>query len=85
MTYYCEKDSIYTKILYWNEYTLPSAFTLISPWVSSVLVSCLPDASRTLPEFPDIDLQGKSLPEGIELEHIKSFQLLYREHCEVIS
>ncbi|XP_034151080.1 MHC class II regulatory factor RFX1a isoform X1 [Esox lucius] len=42
------------------------------------------DASRTLPEFPDIDLQGKVLPEGIELEHIKSFQLLYREHCEAI-
>ncbi|XP_072225119.1 MHC class II regulatory factor RFX1a isoform X2 [Leuresthes tenuis] len=42
------------------------------------------DASRTLPEFPDIDLQGKSMPEGIELEHIKNFQLLYREHCEAI-
>ncbi|XP_035852729.1 MHC class II regulatory factor RFX1a isoform X2 [Sander lucioperca] len=42
------------------------------------------DASRALPEFPDIDLQGKSLPEGIEVEHIKSFQLLYREHCEAI-
>ncbi|KAK1878248.1 MHC class II regulatory factor RFX1 [Dissostichus eleginoides] len=42
------------------------------------------NASRALPEFPDIDLQGKSLPEGIELEHIKSFQLLYREHCEAI-
>uniref|UniRef100_A0A4W4EJQ4 RFX-type winged-helix domain-containing protein n=1 Tax=Electrophorus electricus TaxID=8005 RepID=A0A4W4EJQ4_ELEEL len=42
------------------------------------------DASRALPEFPDIDLQAKPLPEGIELEHIKSFQLLYREHCEAI-
>ncbi|XP_026772484.1 MHC class II regulatory factor RFX1a isoform X1 [Pangasianodon hypophthalmus] len=42
------------------------------------------DASRALPEFPEIDLQGKPLPEGIELEHIKSFQLLYREHCEAI-
>ncbi|TSO37045.1 MHC class II regulatory factor RFX1 [Bagarius yarrelli] len=42
------------------------------------------DASRALPEFPDIDMQGKPLPEGIELEHIKSFQLLYREHCEAI-
>ncbi|AWP18808.1 putative MHC class II regulatory factor RFX1-like [Scophthalmus maximus] len=42
------------------------------------------DASRALPEFADIDLQGKPLPEGIELEHIKSFQLLYREHCEAI-
>uniref|UniRef100_A0A3B5MLJ8 RFX-type winged-helix domain-containing protein n=1 Tax=Xiphophorus couchianus TaxID=32473 RepID=A0A3B5MLJ8_9TELE len=42
------------------------------------------DASRSLPEFPDIDLHGKSFPEGIELDHIKSFQLLYREHCEAI-
>ncbi|KAM3864126.1 MHC class II regulatory factor RFX1a [Diretmus argenteus] len=42
------------------------------------------DTSRALPEFPDIDLQGKTLPEGIELEHIKSFQLFYREHCEAI-
>lgn len=56
---------------------------LNSLWVSSFLISCVSDASRALPEFPDIDLQGKSLPEGIELEHIKSFQLLYREHCEV--
>uniref|UniRef100_A0A673AE22 MHC class II regulatory factor RFX1-like n=1 Tax=Sphaeramia orbicularis TaxID=375764 RepID=A0A673AE22_9TELE len=42
------------------------------------------DASRALPEFPELDLQGKSLPEGIELDHVKSFQLLYREHCEAI-
>ncbi|XP_057202033.1 MHC class II regulatory factor RFX1a isoform X2 [Triplophysa rosa] len=42
------------------------------------------DASRALPEFPDVDLQGKALPEGIELEHLKGFQLLYREHCEAI-
>ncbi|XP_051995495.1 MHC class II regulatory factor RFX1-like isoform X2 [Xyrauchen texanus] len=42
------------------------------------------DASRSLPEFPDVDLQGKALPEGIELEHLKNFQLLYREHCEAI-
>lgn len=49
-------------------------------WVPVFLCA---DASRALPEFPEIDLQGKPLPEGIELEHIKSFQLLYREHCEV--
>ncbi|XP_068606003.1 MHC class II regulatory factor RFX1a [Brachionichthys hirsutus] len=42
------------------------------------------DASRALPEFPDIDLQGKPLPDDIDMEHIKSFQLLYREHCEAI-
>uniref|UniRef100_A0A8C2HME4 Regulatory factor X, 1a (influences HLA class II expression) n=1 Tax=Cyprinus carpio TaxID=7962 RepID=A0A8C2HME4_CYPCA len=41
-------------------------------------------ASRALPEFPDVDLQGRALPEGIELEHLKNFQLLYREHCEAI-
>ncbi|XP_047428640.1 MHC class II regulatory factor RFX1a isoform X2 [Mugil cephalus] len=42
------------------------------------------DASRSLPEFPDINLDSRSLPEGIEMEHIKSFQLLYRENCEAI-
>lgn len=47
------------------------------------MVSKSSDASRALPEFPDVDLQGKPLPEGIELEHLKGFQLLYREHCEV--
>ncbi|XP_063787191.1 MHC class II regulatory factor RFX1 isoform X2 [Pseudophryne corroboree] len=42
------------------------------------------DASRTLPEFADIDIQGKPLPDGITLTNIKAFQLLYREHCEAI-
>ncbi|XP_072513663.1 MHC class II regulatory factor RFX1 isoform X2 [Salminus brasiliensis] len=42
------------------------------------------DASRSLPEFPDIDLQGKPLPDGILPEHIQAFQQLYREHCEAI-
>ncbi|KYO25223.1 hypothetical protein Y1Q_0009013 [Alligator mississippiensis] len=42
------------------------------------------DASRTLADFSDIDLQGKPLPEGVGAEDIKAFQLLYREHCEAI-
>uniref|UniRef100_UPI00398E49CD MHC class II regulatory factor RFX1-like isoform X2 n=1 Tax=Pristiophorus japonicus TaxID=55135 RepID=UPI00398E49CD len=42
------------------------------------------DASRALPEFVEIDMQGKTLPDGITMEHIKAFQLLYREHCEAI-
>ncbi|XP_077326571.1 MHC class II regulatory factor RFX1 isoform X2 [Lithobates pipiens] len=42
------------------------------------------DASRTLPEFSDIDLQEKPLPDGVLLADIKAFQLLYREHCEAI-
>lgn len=42
------------------------------------------DASRSLPDFSELDLQGKVLPEGIEPGDIKAFQVLYREHCEAI-
>ncbi|XP_041822805.1 MHC class II regulatory factor RFX1 isoform X3 [Chelmon rostratus] len=42
------------------------------------------EASRPLPEFVDIDLQDRTLPDGILLEHLKAFQTLYREHCEAI-
>lgn len=40
-------------------------------------------ASQPLPVFVDIDLQDRALPDGILLEHLKAFQSLYREHCEV--
>nr|XP_046262242.1 MHC class II regulatory factor RFX1 isoform X5 [Scatophagus argus] len=42
------------------------------------------EASRPLPDFVDIDLQDRTLPDGILLEHLKAFQTLYREHCEAI-
>uniref|UniRef100_A0A8K9XGF2 Regulatory factor X, 1b (influences HLA class II expression) n=1 Tax=Oncorhynchus mykiss TaxID=8022 RepID=A0A8K9XGF2_ONCMY len=42
------------------------------------------DASRALPEFPELDLQDRPLPDGIVPEHIAAFQQLYREHCEAI-
>ncbi|XP_029441571.1 LOW QUALITY PROTEIN: MHC class II regulatory factor RFX1 [Rhinatrema bivittatum] len=42
------------------------------------------DASRSLPEFAEIDLQGKVLPDGLCAEEVKAFQVLYREHCEAI-
>lgn len=42
-----------------------------------------PDASRSLPDFSELDLQGKVLPEGVGPGDIKAFQALYREHCEV--
>ncbi|XP_041696919.1 MHC class II regulatory factor RFX1 [Coregonus clupeaformis] len=42
------------------------------------------DASRALPEFPELDLQDGPLPDGIIPEHITAFQQLYREHCEAI-
>ncbi|XP_039185639.1 MHC class II regulatory factor RFX1 isoform X6 [Crotalus tigris] len=42
------------------------------------------DASRSLPDFTELDLQGKNLPEGVGADDVKAFQLLYREHCEAI-
>ncbi|XP_055477053.1 MHC class II regulatory factor RFX1 isoform X1 [Psammomys obesus] len=42
------------------------------------------DASRSLPDFAELDLQGKALPEGIGPGDVKAFQVLYREHCEAI-
>eukprot|EP00076_Gallus_gallus_P035944 XP_025001482.1 LOW QUALITY PROTEIN: MHC class II regulatory factor RFX1 [Gallus gallus] len=42
------------------------------------------DASRTLPDFPELELHGKALPEGACAEDVRAFQLLYREHCEAI-
>uniref|UniRef100_A0A2K6SUY4 Regulatory factor X1 n=1 Tax=Saimiri boliviensis boliviensis TaxID=39432 RepID=A0A2K6SUY4_SAIBB len=42
------------------------------------------DASRSLPDFTELDLQGKALPEGVGPGDIKAFQVLYREHCEAI-
>ncbi|KAG7223786.1 hypothetical protein INR49_026469 [Caranx melampygus] len=42
------------------------------------------EASRPLPDFVDLDLQDRTLPDGILLEHLKAFQTLYREHCEAI-
>ncbi|XP_071359900.1 MHC class II regulatory factor RFX1 isoform X4 [Trachinotus anak] len=42
------------------------------------------EASRPLPDFVDIELQDRTLPDGILLEHLKAFQTLYREHCEAI-
>uniref|UniRef100_A0A3B4AVH4 RFX-type winged-helix domain-containing protein n=1 Tax=Periophthalmus magnuspinnatus TaxID=409849 RepID=A0A3B4AVH4_9GOBI len=42
------------------------------------------EASRPLPEFGEIDLQDRALPEGVLLEHLRAFQSLYREHCEAV-
>ncbi|XP_054460112.1 MHC class II regulatory factor RFX1 isoform X2 [Anoplopoma fimbria] len=42
------------------------------------------EPSRPLPDFVDIDVQDRTLPDGILLEHLKAFQTLYREHCEAI-
>lgn len=41
------------------------------------------EASRPLPDFTDMHVLDQTLPDGILLEHLKAFQTLYREHCEV--
>ncbi|KAK7930210.1 hypothetical protein WMY93_006605 [Mugilogobius chulae] len=41
-------------------------------------------ATRPLPDFGDIDLQDRALPEGVLLAHLRAFQSLYREHCEAV-
>ncbi|XP_017272544.1 MHC class II regulatory factor RFX1 isoform X1 [Kryptolebias marmoratus] len=42
------------------------------------------EASKLLPDFAEMDLQGQTLPDGILLEHLSAFQSLYREHCEAV-
>ncbi|XP_064258068.1 LOW QUALITY PROTEIN: MHC class II regulatory factor RFX1, partial [Passer domesticus] len=42
------------------------------------------DASRSLPEFPALELPGGPVPEGAGPEDVRMFQQLYREHCEAI-
>ena len=41
------------------------------------------DTSGPLPVFADVEVQDSELPDGVQLEHLKAFQALYREHCEV--
>lgn len=43
------KNGMYTKILYWSKYRLPSAYIVISPRISSVLISrfrCIQSSPR---------------------------------------
>uniref|UniRef100_A0A671KPT1 MHC class II regulatory factor RFX1-like n=1 Tax=Sinocyclocheilus anshuiensis TaxID=1608454 RepID=A0A671KPT1_9TELE len=42
------------------------------------------DASRSLPEFPELKDEGKPLPDGLHRQHVHTYQLIYREHCEAI-
>lgn len=55
----------------------------VGRWTQVLMVPSLLDASRSLPDFAELDLQGKVLPEGVGPGDIKAFQVLYREHCEV--
>uniref|UniRef100_A0A1A7WIG2 Regulatory factor X, 1b (Influences HLA class II expression) n=2 Tax=Iconisemion striatum TaxID=60296 RepID=A0A1A7WIG2_9TELE len=42
------------------------------------------EASKPLQDFVEMDLEGRTFPDGILLEHLKAFQTLYREHCEAV-
>lgn len=43
----------------------------------------LGDASGAIPAFSQIELGDEPLPEGITVNHLKVFETLYKEHCEV--
>ncbi|XP_073455127.1 DNA-binding protein RFX2 isoform X1 [Aquarana catesbeiana] len=40
------------------------------------------DTSHVFPDFPDPDLGGLMLPDGITMSDVKNLQLMYRRHCE---
>lgn len=43
-----------------------------------------PDVTHVFPEFPAPDLGNVLLQEGFTLNDVKTLQVLYRRHCEVI-
>ena len=43
----------------------------------------LGDASSAIPNFGEVDVTTVPLPDGITVEHIKTFEKMYREHAEV--
>ena len=43
----------------------------------------LGSASAAIPNFGTIELDSEPLPDGVSLENIKAFEVLYTEHCEV--
>ncbi|ESO86633.1 hypothetical protein LOTGIDRAFT_235257 [Lottia gigantea] len=44
----------------------------------------LGDASLAIPNFDEIDMSSNPLPEGITIQDVRIFELLYREHAEAI-
>ncbi|XP_051993041.1 MHC class II regulatory factor RFX1-like isoform X1 [Xyrauchen texanus] len=42
------------------------------------------DASQSLPEFSGLKIEDNSIPEGLLPQHIHTYLVLYREHCEAI-
>ncbi|KAG8185612.1 hypothetical protein JTE90_023311 [Oedothorax gibbosus] len=42
----------------------------------------LGDASGAVPGFIEIDTCGYQMPDGLDIEHLEAFKMLYREHCE---
>ncbi|CAH1243841.1 RFX1 [Branchiostoma lanceolatum] len=44
----------------------------------------LGDASSALPTFPEISTASDPVPSGVTADDVKTFQALYKEHCEAI-
>lgn len=45
-------------------------------------VSNFAETSKPLPDFADVDVHERALPDGVLQEHLRAFRTLYREHCE---
>ena len=43
----------------------------------------LGDASLAIPTFEQIEKEPEELPEGLTEDHLRAFEELYKEHCEV--
>lgn len=64
-------------------------------WLQSCVTECSsfwtsfpsfsPDVTHVFPEFPAPDLGNVFLQEGVTMNDVKTLQLLYRRHCEVIT
>lgn len=58
--------------------------TLSFPHPQHLSQFLFPDVTHVFPEFPAPDLGNVLLQEGFTLNDVKTLQVLYRRHCEVI-
>lgn len=71
------------KSLQWQQHlVLTSSLSFPNPHHLSPFF--FPDVTHVFPEFPAPDLGNILLQEGFTLNDVKTLQILYRRHCEVI-
>lgn len=71
------------KIPQWQQHLVLTC-TLSFPNPQHLSQFLFPDVTHVFPEFPAPDLGNVLLQEGFTLNDVKTLQILYRRHCEVI-